>query len=61
MLAGEFGDNDAALKLSRALHNQYVVGYQPQNLQRYGKWRRIRVRVDVPNANVYARNGYYSH
>lgn len=53
--------NDAAVKLSRAIRNQYVIGYQPQSNQRYGKWRRIHVKVNLPNANVYARNGYYSH
>lgn len=53
--------NNAALKLSRALRNQYVIGYQPQNVPRYDKWRRIHVKVDLPNVNVYARNGYYSH
>lgn len=51
----------AALKLSRALRNQYVIGYQPQNVQRYDKWHRIHVKVDLPDVNVYARNGYYSH
>jgi Ca-activated chloride channel family protein len=53
--------NDAAVKLSRAIRNQYVIGYQPQSNQRYGKWRRIHVKVNLPNASVYARNGYYSH
>ena len=50
---------EAAEKVGRAIRNQYVIGYQPQGLKVSGKWRRVRVKSDVPGTKVYARNGYY--
>jgi len=50
---------EAAIKIGRALRNQYVIGYLPPSSGATGKWRRVRVKSNVPNANVYARNGYY--
>ena len=41
------------------LSNQYLLGYQPENQDRDGAWRRIDVRVRVPGKfNVRARQGY---
>ena len=41
------------------LSNQYLLGYQPQNQDRDGAWRRIDVKVRVPGKfNVRARQGY---
>jgi Ca-activated chloride channel homolog len=51
---------EAAIKAGRALRNEYVIGYQPPSSGASGKWHRIRVKSNVPKANVYARNGYYS-
>jgi Ca-activated chloride channel family protein len=50
---------EAAIKAGRALRNQYVIGYRPPNAES-GKWRHVRVKLDVPDANVYARDGYYT-
>jgi Ca-activated chloride channel family protein len=50
---------DAAVKVGRALRNQYVIGYRPPEAES-GKWRKVRVKLDVPDANVYARDGYYT-
>ena len=44
----------------QALRNQYVIGYQPTETDQPGKWHRIRVKLNVANTNVSARNGYYS-
>jgi Ca-activated chloride channel family protein len=51
---------EAAMKVGRALRNEYVIGYQPASTGDTGKWHRIRVKTNVPKLNVYARNGYYS-
>jgi Ca-activated chloride channel family protein len=52
--------SQAAAKIGQALRNQYVIGYRPQDIDGSGKWRKIRVKLDVPKAIVYARSGYYS-
>jgi len=44
----------------QALRNQYVIGYQPAEKDQPGKWHRIRVKLNVANTSVSARNGYYS-
>jgi VWFA-related protein len=51
---------EAAWKAGRALRNEYVIGYQPPLAPASGKWRQVRVKANVPKANVYARNGYYA-
>jgi Ca-activated chloride channel homolog len=50
----------AAAKIGAALRNQYVIGYQPATVGGTGKWRKLRVRLNVPNLHVYTRSGYYS-
>jgi len=52
--------NEAVTKISQALRNEYVIGYQPPESQSAGKWHRVRVKSDVPKVNIHARNGYYS-
>ena len=52
--------NQVAAKVARALRNEYVIGFQIQTPAESGKWHRIRVKADVPDTSVYARNGYYS-
>ena len=54
------GAADAAVKVGRAIRNEYVIGYQPPDAGDSGKWHHLRVKLDVPRLNVYARNGYYS-
>jgi Ca-activated chloride channel family protein len=56
--------SDIAEKISNELRNQYVIGYRPTSLQRNGKWRKVRVKVNpppgLPPLTVYARSGYYA-
>jgi Ca-activated chloride channel family protein len=52
---------DAVIRVGRALRNEYVIGYQPPTSGTSGKLHRVHVKPNVPNVNVYARNGYYSH
>lgn len=55
---------DIAARIGVALHDQYMIGYQPPGGAEPGKWRRIRVRLQapkgVPTLRVYARTGYYA-
>lgn len=56
--------SDIAEKISDELRNQYVIGYRPKDLQRNGKWRKVKVKVNpppgLPPLTVYARSGYYA-
>jgi Ca-activated chloride channel homolog len=54
------GAGEAARKAGQAIRSQYVIGYQPPDPGDSEKWHRLRVKLDVPHLNVYARNGYYS-
>jgi Ca-activated chloride channel family protein len=51
---------EAAVRAGRAIRNEYVIGYQPADVETSGKWHRVRVKSDVPQVNVHARAGYYS-
>jgi len=51
---------EAAIKIGRALRNEYVIGYRPPTSGPTGKWRRVHVKSNVPKVNLYARQGYYS-
>ncbi len=50
--------------LSRELRNQYLLGYYPANGTEDGKYRRVRVKLDLPasapNLRIYYRQGYYA-
>lgn len=48
----------AATRIAEALRHQYLLGYQPPAAGD-ARWRRIQVKLDVPNTRVYARSGYY--
>jgi Ca-activated chloride channel family protein len=48
----------AATKISAAIRNQYVLGYQSPDNGRSEQWHRIQVKVNLQKANVYARSGY---
>ncbi|HKX32463.1 MAG TPA: VWA domain-containing protein [Blastocatellia bacterium] len=55
---------DATTRIAVELRHQYSIGYVPQNDQRDGRWRKIKIRVNQPhgqsNLNVRFRDGYYS-
>ena len=55
---------DIAEKISTELRNQYVIGYTPKNIQRDGKWRKVKVKLNPPSGlpplTVHARTGYYA-
>jgi len=46
------------------LRNQYILGYRPDNSAGDGKWRKIKVKLELPRGfptlQVQARPGYYS-
>jgi Ca-activated chloride channel family protein len=50
----------AAKQIGLAIRNQYLIGYRPVEGDGAVKWHKIRVKLDIPHTNVYARNGYYS-
>ena len=50
----------AAIKAGEALRNEYVIAYRPSESDSSGKWRRIEVKLQIPDAHAYARYGYYS-
>ncbi len=55
---------DVATKIGVELRNQYVLGYRPSKIERDGKWRKIKVKLQPPKGlpplRVYARTGYYA-
>ncbi|HUN86822.1 MAG TPA: VWA domain-containing protein [Terracidiphilus sp.] len=55
---------DIAEKISTELRNQYVIGYNPKDLNRDGKWRKVKVKLNpppgLPPLTVHARTGYYA-
>lgn len=55
---------DIAEKISTELRNQYVIGYTPADLNRDGKWRKVKVKLEpppgLPPLTVHARTGYYA-
>ncbi|HEX4286685.1 MAG TPA: VWA domain-containing protein [Terracidiphilus sp.] len=55
---------DIAEKISTELRNQYVIGYAPKDMNRDGKWRKVKVKLNpppgLPQLTVHARTGYYA-
>ncbi len=55
---------DIAEKIGIELRNQYVLGYIPENTQKDGKWRRVKVEIrkirGMPELRAYYRSGYYA-
>jgi Ca-activated chloride channel homolog len=53
-----------AARVGEELRNQYVLGYRPEDMQRDGKWHKIRVKLQMPKQwpflKVRARTGYYA-
>jgi Ca-activated chloride channel family protein len=55
---------DVAGKIGIELRNQYILGYNPKNAVKDGRWRKIRVKLNPPRGlpplHVYAKSGYYA-
>lgn len=55
---------EIAAKVGAELRNQYVLGYQPDQAARDGKWHKIRVKLAVPRKfsflRVHNKPGYYA-
>jgi Ca-activated chloride channel family protein len=54
----------AVTQISHELRNQYVLGYYPNDRNRDGKWRRLKIRLtgwaSQAKIRLYARKGYYA-
>lgn len=48
-------------EIAHEIRNQYVLGYTPTDTNKNGKFRTIKVEVNVPGATVRTRSGYYAH
>ncbi len=57
-LRGHEDPSAAAARISAAIRNQSVIGYQSPDTGRSEQWHRIQVKVNLRRANVYARSGY---
>jgi hypothetical protein len=59
---------DAAQKVAKALHYQYLIGYRPTNAVKDGKWRKIQITAEhldlrtksTLKLNVRSKPGYYA-
>ena len=55
---------DVAARIGIELRNQYVLGYVPTNLNKDGKWRRVKVKLKkirgMPPLRAHFRLGYYA-
>ncbi|MDX1984484.1 MAG: VWA domain-containing protein [Bryobacteraceae bacterium] len=55
---------DIAAKIGIELRNQYVLGYAPTNLNKDGKYRKVKVKVNQPKGlpplRAFWRLGYYA-
>ena len=59
--ARSIADVDPVLpELAREMRSVYGIAYYPVNQEFDGRWRRVRVKVDVPDAQVRARPGYFA-
>ena len=50
-------------RISREIHSQYLLGYYPTNAARDGKYRQVKVVLDLPDArqmHTSYRRGYYA-
>jgi Ca-activated chloride channel homolog len=47
-------------EIAHEIRNQYIIGYKPSDSIKDGKFRTIRVEVNVPRATVRTRSGYYA-
>ncbi|HWR14886.1 MAG TPA: VWA domain-containing protein [Terriglobales bacterium] len=55
---------EVTTKIGYQLRNRYVLGYRPTNAASDGKWRKIKVKLELPNGaphlTAYAKTGYYA-
>ncbi len=47
-------------EIAEELHNQYSLGYHPQNTNWDGKYRKIQINTKASGYKVFARKGYYA-
>ena len=47
-------------QLAREMRSVYEIAYYPANQDFDGSWRRVRIRVSLPGAQVRARPGYFA-
>lgn len=47
-------------EIAHEIRNQYVITYNPSDTTKDGRYRTIRVEVNVPGATVRTRSGYYA-
>lgn len=47
-------------EIAHEIRNQYVITYNPSDTTKDGKYRTVRVEVNVPGATVRTRSGYYA-
>lgn len=56
----DLGDlSEVFRKLKNENSSYYMLGYYSSNRQRDGRWRNVRVQVNVPGARLRFREGYY--
>jgi Ca-activated chloride channel family protein len=61
IMAHDSGDiNQAAAGIGRAMRDQYLIGYVPENADASGKWHSIRVNLKADDAKAFARSEFYS-
>ncbi len=51
---------DAFQKIAAELRSQYSLAYSPTNKKKNGKFRKIKIVVDLPDVIVRTKRGYYS-
>lgn len=51
---------DAFQEIAAELSSQYSLAYSPTNKERDGRFRRIKIVIDLPDVIVRAKRGYYS-
>lgn len=59
--AGNLSDLGYAFaKIAEEMRSLYTIAYIPANSEQDGKFRKIKVEVDIEDARVRTRQGYYS-
>ena len=51
---------DAFREIAAELSSQYSLAYSPTNKKKDGRFRRIKIEIDLPDVIVRAKRGYYS-
>jgi Ca-activated chloride channel family protein len=57
---GSADADQAAARIGRAMRDQYLIGFVPENADASGKWHSIKVTLKAGNATAYTRSGFYS-